>query len=184
MTNSSMLGKWDGWYKSLTEEDMGAFRYADTVTYAMASGYLADMDEVEDWGCGAAGFKRFYTGKYTGVDGSHTPFADKIEDLTKYTSDTQAIMMRHVLEHNYDWEKVLDNAVASFREKMCLVMFTPFADETREIAHNLVHGVDVPDISFKREDLQSRFKGCKWTLVEDVFTDSGYGVEHVYYLRK
>ena len=179
-----MLGKWDDWYSNLTLEDEGAFRYADTVTYPMAGGFLSDMEEVEDWGCGAAGFKRFFNGSYTGVDGSHTPFADKIVDLRTYTSDTQSIMMRHVLEHNYDWSEVLSNAVASFREKFCLVLFTPFVEETKEIAHNLVHGVDVPDIAFNPEDIEKHLVGCTWNLVDNIATNSGYGVEHIYYIKK
>ena len=183
---NSMLSKWDGWYSDLTEKDMGAFRYADTVTYQMAAAFLMDMDEVEDWGCGAAGFKRFFRGRYTGVDGSHTPFADKIVDLREYTSDTQSIMMRHVLEHNYDWPLVLNNALSSFQEKMCLVLFTPFVEKTQQIAHNAAWGVDVPDLSFARNDIEGFMKihGCDWTLAPDIATVSGYGIEHVYCIIK
>jgi hypothetical protein len=182
----TMLHKWDGWYEGLTQEDMGAFRYADTVTYQMAAAFLMDMDEVEDWGCGAAGFKRFFEGRYTGVDGSHTPFADKIVDLREYTSDTQSIMMRHVLEHNYDWALVFNNALSSFREKMCLVLFTPFVDETQQIAHNAPHGVDVPDMAFARKDIEGQINahGCRWMLASEISTPSGYGVEHVYCIIK
>jgi hypothetical protein len=81
-------------------------------------------------------------------------------------STAPGIMMRHILEHNYDWEKILISAIRSFQEKFCLVLFTPFASETKEIAHNLKYGVDVPDLSFKRQDIERHFIGLRWKLIE------------------
>lgn len=179
-----MLGKWDLWYKGLTEKDQGAFLYGDTQTYLMAADWLSDMKTVEDWGCGVGGFKRFYKGKYIGLDGSKTPFVDRVVDLRKYKSKVDGIVMRHVLEHNYDWKKVLENATQSFQKKMVLVLFTPFVEKTVEISHNLSHGVDVPDISFNQKDLEKCFKGCEWLLSADIPTSTGYGLEHVYFLAK
>lgn len=176
----SNVGKWDGWYKDVSVEHIGAFRYGDTVTYRMAASFLADVATVQDWGCGTGGFKRFYQGRYIGVDGSKTPFADRIVDLCTYRTQVEGLMMRHVLEHNYRWQEVLDNALRSFTRKFCLILFTPFADTTREIAHNLAHGVDVPDLSLPRAEIESRLKGLHWQLHEGIPTDTGYGVEHVY----
>jgi hypothetical protein len=176
----SNLGKWDEWYKDLTPADIGPFRYGETVTYLMAAAFLADVSEVEDWGCGAGGFKRFCRTRYLGVDGSKTPFADRIVDLCTYTSRVEGVLMRHVIEHNYQWEKILDGAVRSFTRKLCLILFTPFAAETREIAHNRAHGVDVPDLSFSQADIEARFAGLRFELFDNIRTESGYGVEHVY----
>jgi hypothetical protein len=159
---------------------MGAFHYGDTVTYRMAAAFLADVIEVEDWGCGAGGFKRFCRARYVGLDGSKTPFADRIVDLCTHTSRVEGIFMRHVLEHNYSWKEILDNAVSSFTKKLCLVLFTPFGPETREIAHNRARVVDVPDLSFCRADIEGRFAGLRWELFDNIPTDTGYGVEHVY----
>jgi len=92
--------------------------------------------------------------------------------------------MRHVLEHNYDWESVLAGAVSSFRKKFCLILFTPFMATTREIAHNKKHGVDVPDIAFEKADIERFFKGLKWRLQDNIKTRTGYRVEHVYYVEK
>ena len=181
-TDESMLGKWDDWYKDVKE--MGSFKYGNTVTYELAADFLADMAEVEDWGCGTSGFKRFYKGKYTGIDGSANPFVDKVVDLRDYHSSVDGIMMRHVLEHNYKWDKVLPNAVDSFNKKFCLILFTPFMDTTREIAHNKKHGVDVPDIAFSRKDIERFFEGLKWRLQDNIRTRTGYRVEHVYYVEK
>jgi hypothetical protein len=179
-----MLGKWDAWYANLTKKDEGAFRYGDTETYALAAGFLHDVDVVEDWGCGLAGFRRFYHGTYLGVDGSHTPCADVIADLVTYTSYVAGIVMRHVLEHNYEWERVLDNAVQSFRDKLCVILFTPLqVGPTIEIAHNRDHGVDVPDLAFNREQLEKHLVGLKYhhTVLK---TNTGYGEETIYYIER
>jgi len=68
-------------------------------------------------------------GKYIGIDGSDTPFASRIADLRTYRSKAEGILIRHVLEHNYDWEAILAGAVESFQKKLCLILFTPFAAE-------------------------------------------------------
>ncbi|MCK9351244.1 MAG: glycosyltransferase domain-containing protein [Candidatus Paceibacterota bacterium] len=182
MPNDSMLGKWDRWYKNVG--DMGAFRYGDTVTYGMAADFMADIEEVEDWGCGTGGFKRFYKGKYVGVDGSANKFVDKVADLRVYRTNVDGIVMRHVLEHNYDWKPVLENAVASFNKKLCLIIFTPFSDATKQVAHNKKYGVDVPDISFSKKDIEGCFAGLNFRREENIKTKTGYGVEHIYFIEK
>lgn len=179
--SKSMLNKWDRWYKNVKQ--MTSYRYGNTITYQLAEDFLKGLD-VEDWGCGAGGFKRLHRGKYLGIDGSKTPFVDKLADLRSYKSSVDGIMMRHVLEHNYDWEKVLDNAISSFKSRFCLVIFTPFTNKTKVIAHNKKHGVDVPDISFNKKDIERHFKGLNWKLTENIKTKTGYGVEHIYYVQK
>jgi hypothetical protein len=179
----SNLGKWDQWYENSDSQAMGAFRYGDTVTYRMAAAFMVDIEVLEDWGCGAGGFKRFYRGKYIGVDGSRTPFADRIVDLCTYESNVDGILIRHVL-HNFQWSLILDAAVRSFNKRLCLILFTPFSDVTKEIAHNRQHGVDVPDISFCRRDIERKFSGMRWELVQDIATPTGYGIEHVYFVWK
>ena len=85
------------------------------------------MPWIEDWGCGLGGFRAFVpAGKYRGIDGSHSPFADEVVDLTTYTSEAEGVFIRHVLGHDHAWEAILRNAVASFRRKLVLVLFTPF----------------------------------------------------------
>lgn len=179
--NKSMLGKWDSWYRHVKQ--ITSFRYGNTITYQLGEDFLKGLD-VEDWGCGTGGFKRLHRGGYFGIDGSKTPFVDKIADLRNYKSSAEGIYMRHVLEHNYDWEKVLKNALLSFKKRFCLVLFTPFSENARVIAQNKKHGVDVPDISFNKKGLERHFKNFKWKLTENIKTESGYGAEHVYYIEK
>ena len=176
-----MLGKWDWWYRDIKR--MTSFRYGNTVSYSLAEDFLKDL-EIEDWGCGTGAFKRLHQGAYIGIDGSRTPFADKIIDLRNYTSRVDGIMMRHILEHNYDWEMVLRNALASFKKRFCLVIFTPFRSTTKVIDQNKKHGVDVPTISFSKTDIEKCFGGLKWRLSENIKTQTRYGAEHIYFVEK
>ena len=162
---------------------MTSFRYGNTITYQLAENFLKGLD-IEDWGCGTGAFKRLHIGGYLGIDGSKTPFVDKIADLRSYKSSVDGIIMRHVLEHNHDWEKVLENALSSFKKRFCLILFTPFADKTKVIAQNKKYGVDVPSISFNNKGIERHFKSLAWRLEENIKTKTGYGAEHIYYVEK
>jgi hypothetical protein len=87
--------------------------------------------------------------------------------------------MRHVLEHNPGWQAILANALRSFRRRMVLVVSTPFAAETQEIAS--WHGI--PDLAFRKEDLVAHFDGLAWHE-ETVETNTEYLREHVFYLER
>jgi len=180
------MDKWNDWYKDLN--NMSSFRYGNTETYQLGYDFLKTCDKIEDWGCGSGGFKLFFNDnptKYIGIDGSDTPFSDLKNDLILYNSNVDGIFMRHVLEHNYEWKKILENACKSFNKKMCLILFTPFTNETKEIAHNLKHGVDVPDISFNKNDLIEFFE--KYNIIYNLLTietNTGYNIEHIFYLNK
>ena len=176
------MGKWNSWYKGLKPGDENAVLYGDPLTYWMAASYLADVDEIEDWGCGKGGFRLFYQGHYIGIDGSNTPFAAKTVDLCTYHSSVSGILIRHVLEHNYKWEEILKSALRSFTHKLCIVLFTPFMEKTTEIDQNSHWGVDVPDLSFSQSDFEQHLTGVRWRLFKDVSTNSQYKVEHVYFI--
>lgn len=176
-------GKWDATY----ERDLGAGRtpggYGNVLSYVKAAEFFSDLDEVEDWGCGKGGFTAFWPKRYVGIDGSATPFADKVVDLTTYTSSAEGILLRHVLEHNALWEDILTNAVASFRRKLCIVLFTPFSEVTRQLAY--YEALDVPDISFAREDITRHLSGMQWRMEE--YGDlpyTQYGVETLFYVER
>ncbi|MGB7886409.1 MAG: hypothetical protein WBL55_08300, partial [Xanthobacteraceae bacterium] len=97
LEHASNIGKWDSAYSNLSAA--APVMYADPVTYLMAAAYFADVEEVEDWGCGGGAFRTFcLSPRYVGLDGSKTPFADKIVDLCIYRSNAKGIMMRHILE--------------------------------------------------------------------------------------
>lgn len=172
-----MLGKWENWFAGATAPRP----FALTPTYTLGGSWLRDCEVVEDWGCGLGWFRRYVKGTYLGVDGTDSPWADKVVDLTEYVSSVPGIFMRHVLEHNYEWAKVLANAVASFTQRMVLVIFTPMLSETRELDFNPAPGV--PDLAFSRADLGAYIDPyCKAEVT--MITESQYQVETVFYLEK
>ncbi|MPZ20855.1 MAG: hypothetical protein GEV06_23545 [Luteitalea sp.] len=63
--------------------------------------------------------------RYRGIDGTALPFCDEVVDLVQYRSTVPGIFMRHLLEHNDDWARVLDNALASLTERMVLDLSSP-----------------------------------------------------------
>jgi hypothetical protein len=154
--------------------------YGDNTTYARGFAFLEDCETVEDWGCGTGYARKFRAGRsYTGVDGSALGWADRIADLRTYTSSADGIFIRHVLEHNHDWQLILANAVASARSRLVLIIFTPFQDETRRIG-----GVeDIPDLGFRKEDLLGCLAGFAVTE-EHLVTATQYGQEHVFYAAR
>jgi hypothetical protein len=165
-----VIGKWADWYKDLK----GIETYGNRETYRRAAKFFDGM-QIEDWGCGKGGFRKYHTGPYIGLDGTANQFVDKVVDLTRHRSNSDGVLLRHVLEHNYAWQAVLTNAINSARKKFCLVLFTPFQDETKEIAHNRDHGVDVPDIGFRQQDIEEILGDFR---MEEV------GGEHIYYVEK
>lgn len=175
----SNFGKWNKWYEGLEVDEVGG-KYGDVLTYLMAGAFLSGCEEVEDWGCGRGGFRRHCPGRYIGVDGSKTPYASKVVELGTYRSSVDGVLLRHVLEHNYNWPEILDAAVQSFRKRLCVVLFTPFADTTRELRHNRGSGVDCPDLSLAADEIEAHFKGLRWKLYANLKSKSQYGVEHVY----
>lgn len=170
-----MLGLWD-YSKATPGEKYGG----DDVTYQKGMAFLSDCATVEDWGCGTGYSKKFCTGTYRGLDGSKGPETDIVVDLRDYKSNPDGIFMRHVLEHNHDWKKVLDNAVASFRKKLVIILFTPLTAETRQIATNWSK---IPDMSFRKEDITGALKEFK--VKEEVLrTKTQYGMEFVFYIER
>lgn len=168
----NVTGLWD--YSA----DVTPRAYGDDTTYRLGMDWLESCATVEDWGCGAGYARQFRRGAYTGIDGSPSRFADKVADLREYRSSPDGIFMRHVLEHNDDWQPILAGAVASFRKRMALIIFTPFAATTKVISFGFV-----PDISFRREDL-TRFLVGLTVTEQPVTTNTWYGAEHVFYIER
>lgn len=165
---------WDTMYESATTpQPFGG----DDVTYKLGADFIGELP-VQDWGCGLGWFRRFAQGRYIGIDGSRSAFTDQVADLRDYRSTTPGLFMRHVLEHNpFEWQMIVDNAVASFTSRMVLVLHTPMAEFTI-----LIKDDEVPDISLSWADLTGRF-GVPFTH-EQVRTATAYGVENIFYLER
>lgn len=125
-----------------------AKRYGVEDSYRIGMDWLKGCEVVEDWGCGPAYSKTYRQGTYIGVDGTEG-FCDVVADLAKHESSPDGIFMRHVLEHNEDWKPILENALRSFRHRMALIFFTPWADRTK-VAH---HWEGIPFITFRKQDI-------------------------------
>lgn len=109
-------GKWD--------YSHGPRVYGPNASYLEAA-KLLDRDgwTVADWGCGCCAAKKyFHRAKYIGIDGS-PGFAERVADLREYREPSDGILLRHVLEHNYDWPSILRNALASARKRVVIVLF-------------------------------------------------------------
>jgi hypothetical protein len=171
----SNLNRWERWYVNMDEPSP----YGNTITYALAADFLKDCAVVEDWGCGKGWFRTLRPHGYIGIDGTISPFADKHVDFTRYISTADGVLLRHVLEHNYEWQSILDNAVETAQKKICVVLFTPLVEETKEIAFN--DDVGVPDISFKLTDILDRLYGFLDVRIDELQTKTQYEVETVIY---
>ena len=168
------MNEWDNWYRGLEEPAP----YGDPLTYELGAEFLEGLF-VEDWGCGKGWMRTLIPPeRYRGIDGSITPFADEIVDLTSYRSEVAAVFMRHVLEHNLAWKLILDNALASAQERFCLIVFTPIAFSATYVIN---HEAMVPDISFRLEDLTDpiREAGFDYTTTTHS-TVTQYGSETVF----
>jgi hypothetical protein len=149
-----VMGAWDDHHLALTEP----LCYGAPETYRLAAEWMNGCARVEDWGCGGGGLRNHIDGAvvYVGVDGSGTPFADVAADLTQYRSESDGIVLRHVLEHNYQWRLILANAIASFTGRLCVVLFTPIVGDTHVLHVEPDYG-DVPVIAFSLADLLELF---------------------------
>jgi hypothetical protein len=184
----SRAGLWNADYKHGQYERQV---YGDDTTVRRGVFFLNEPDivTVEDWGCGYGGVKLYLAPhqQYIGIDGSHSKFADKMADLETYRSSADAIFMRHVLDHNPQWSKVLDNALASFTKRMVLILFTPYQETTRMLREYPGWGGtehSMFDIGFRREDIVERFGSIWFRSEENIRTRTGYEVEHMFYLDK
>ncbi len=176
------------------------YAYGETDTYHLGAQWLAPCAEVQDWGCGRGYFKvaweQHAKGRYVGVDvgvdsvPTHNPFADVVADLTNYRTSTSGIFMRHVLEHNYEWRDILDNAASSFTDRMFLAIFTPWSTEHTEQVLT-THGPPEypfydppqPNLAFDPPQIEAYFEGMTWTR-ETIQTGTQYGLEHIFRVSK
>lgn len=188
MHHRSRAGLWDAEY---TRVETRRLVYGESLSSRLAARLLAlpEIGSVEDWGCGWGGLSEHLAPwqRYCGVDGSASPFADRFADLVSYKSDADAVVLRHVLEHNPEWTSILDNALSSSRHRMVLVVFTPFAETTavvRDYPNWAGTCEAMCDITFAKTDLTARFGSCRWTLYEGLSTLTGYGVEHMFDVAK
>lgn len=157
----SNLGLWEPTYRQRE-----AFPYGTDLTYRLGAEFLSGCQTVEDWGCGTQWFRRVMQQvnpavKVIGLDGS-AGFCDQVVDLSTRVSDPRpdGIFLRHVLEHNYDWRTLLAHAVRSFKQRMVLVLFTPFSETEQVMSeHHFADGGSCPNLSLSLADIEAELRG-------------------------
>lgn len=170
----SMLNKWN-------YDKVGDVCYADPKqeSYKKAAEFLGDT--VEDWGCGTSWARKFFK-NYRGIDGSKHKNNDIHADLTNYTSSTDNILMREVLEYNTNWKQILSNVKKSFKKKFCLIISTPFADTTH-ISYTSPNGVQ--EHQFKKEDILNEFPESHFIIEEEsIKTNHLYNQDNIFYITR
>jgi hypothetical protein len=105
-----------------------------------------------------------------------------VVDLVAYRSTVPGIFLRHVLEHNEAWVQLLDNALASFTERMVLILFTPEWPVTEAMGFHPDLGG--PDIAFRLADLTDRFLPDVAYAVHRLPSATQYGVETILLLER
>ena len=178
----SMLGKFDSYYKDWPKGKVGQF--GCSTTYLLGYEWLKECSLIEDWGCGRGLFQSLCRpGQCRNLDCSCTPWADEQVELVTYKSKVPGIMMRGVLEHNYEWEKVLSNALSSFTERMALILFTPFGEKQKDLWPD---PTGIPCLSLVKDQLLEvlRKGSVKWNLVENIETQTMFKMEHIFYIWK
>ena len=148
---------WDRWYER-AEKPIPMGRNA---SYRMAVDWL-DLEgcTLEDWGGGTGYARRFVQhATYRLVDGSPSQWNPDPVELTEYASNSECILIRHVLEHNDDWARILANAAGSFRRRMTLVLYTPIQEVTRPVSKPHAR---VVEYGFALDDIERM--GGPWLL--------------------
>lgn len=161
----------------------GPKSYGNDMTYQKAMEYLDDCKVLEDWGCGTAYAWKFRAPEkiYIGIDGSPSQFNDRMADLRNYRSKADGILMRHVLEHNFEWRKILENALSSFRQRMVIINFIPlFKGQDKVLAVNFT---GTADIALSETDFMGLIKPFYYHD-EVCQTIIQYGPERIFYLKK
>lgn len=185
----SNVGKWDRWHTLVTEREP----FVDTPTYELGLDWLVvdgDCGVVEDWGCGRGWFgqllrKRTPNVRLTEIDGSRSPFADFVIDLVDWRSLCDGIFMRHVIEHDPQWERIWINALRSARRRIALILFTPLIAGIEAWKLDEEDDPAVVTLALPRITLMRHAHEHGWnTSIETIETNARYGREIVLRLAR
>jgi hypothetical protein len=187
-TTTKMVGLWSNVYLKGSRPPSGLYGDDDISARRAAEFFnVPEVVTIEDWGCGWCGFHDYISPhqNYFGVDGS-SPLADEKCELVTRISNCDAILLRHVLEHNRDWRIILQHAIDSFRKRLVIVICTRFSPE-QKLANRTPNWRKsnrvMVDISFKKSEIEELLFGLKWTY-ELVESRTQYGQENIFYVKK
>jgi hypothetical protein len=187
MMTDTNVGKWTEHYRVANF----VMPMGDSPAYRMGAVALkqAGCETVEDWGCGYGWFEVVMVDvdpmvKITAVDGSQTPRANIVDDLVTRRTSVDGIFMRSVLEHNYNWEKLLANALGSFTKRMVLETFTPFQRGPKDKELRFEEDFGVPTLSLSGPKLKKLLAPFDWSETEIESPNTAYGVENIFVIDR
>lgn len=176
-----MIGKWN--YTGL-----GKVIYGHPESYQRAGIWFDEVGGVlEDWGCGCCAMRDYVKKcEYIGLDGSVNDYYERYPvDLANYISRVHCLLLRDVIDHNVEWEKVLANAVSSFTKRMVLVIFHDLGPETKVLFHHASPKFPgVPDLQFSLGDLFKHIEPYLRRIENIPADDNSPNNETMFYLEK
>lgn len=190
---ANIMGRWNLKYKNFKEQDFYKkskckfFTYGDLTSYIEAANFLSSCSKVEDWGSGLGGFK-LYRPDAIGIDGSDGEL-DRKADLRYYTSKVEGVHLRHVLEHNWEWQKITRNALSSATKKIVITFFIPLLkdEETKIIMVGRGENRGIPDIAISEKEFLEIIDEFKYKIEnierKFIYSDTQYGCEEVFFIK-
>jgi SAM-dependent methyltransferase len=172
-TKVSLPAGWSRWTREPHEQDPQT-----SLTQALA--FLDGQGAIEDWGAGSADARRLVqSSAYVAVDALDSEQIDVKADLQDYRSNASCILIRHVLEHNWGWRRIVANAVASFENRMAIVIYTPFSSREAKLDEY----DEIPILALDKAELTAFFTGLD-VREETISSKTDYGQETIFYLSK
>lgn len=188
MTKTTDWAKqWGYLYKDVPEANN--IRYGGAFSYEIAGAYLSGPGAVHDWGCGTMHARGYiFADGYQGFDGADAVErlgGKKVDFRTFNPQPVSKALMRHVLEHNWEWRTILCNFCASFVDRACIVFFIepgegPDIDLVQEPEHP-------PGLQICESDFTKLLTGqnIRWVRRDIVSPDTPpYQHEVIYFLAK
>lgn len=186
ITNETWAEWWPKMYKDLEKPTMYP---GDNESYILAGGFLAGDEQVEEWGCATTWGRQFIPAPYRGVDGAQSEFADLITDLSEYRSTTPNALIRHVLEHNWNWRTILNNFLDSFQKRGVVVLFIPLGlyDINRSFENRVGEPPSPPGLQMDEASFLNMLNRRDISIVKDFELQNAtppFGYERVFFLEK
>lgn len=133
MSANAVITDWEAYYQKPPAEGarmggLGSYLMALTFLGARRSRYPSPMYEptLADWGSGPGAAKLLAAEswphlRYTGVD-AVSPYADVNARLEDIDTLSDLILLRHVLEHERNWQVIFANALDRARHRLAVVL--------------------------------------------------------------
>lgn len=180
---------WDFWWPTLYNAATKPQSYpGNPDSYMLAGEFLSGDGLIEEWGCATTWGKQFLKSPYRGVDGGISKFVDQVADLRMYRSTVPKILIRHVLEHNWEWRQILANVMASFYDRAAIILFIPLGthDINRSFEHREGEAESPPGLQMDEMSFENMLYIPGIRVETKVLSNNTppFGYEKLYFLTK